>query len=387
LVRFKVIRIRSKIIPFVAICLLISIVISFFIMPRIKPKTAVVFNQLKIDKPHIKTPSNLDYIFSKKILSLGLPALDTFEKQKVRLFNLASIPTTAMKLLTNIDINKPESFFALQVPLMSLMKTETTLTPGVEVPQDGDSNLIEDEHNPPEDPPEVPSMELDSKEVDKLVTEQGKPILLIYHTHTSESYTPSKAYNYNPRDNAYHTEDLNFSIAKVGEAMAAELNMLKVPTLHDKTIHDIPTYMTSYTNSLKTVEKIIKQHPTIKIIIDLHRDAPFTDSNKSRELTTVKIEGETYSRIMFVIGSDKTFPHPNWQENYKFSLLFNDMLEEKYPGISRGINLRRERFNQHVSNKAILVEIGSHGNTMEESIRTAKLFASILSDLIKELTE
>jgi stage II sporulation protein P len=241
LVRFKVIRIRSKIIPFVAICLLISIVISFFIMPRIKPKTAVVFNQLKIDKPHIKTPSNLDYIFSKKILSLGLPALDTFEKQKVRLFNLASIPTTAMKLLTNIDINKPESFFALQVPLMSLMKTETTLTPGVEVPQDGDSNLIEDEHNPPEDPPEVPSMELDSKEVDKLVTEQGKPILLIYHTHTSESYTPSKAYNYNPRDNAYHTEDLNFSIAKVGEAMAAELNMLKVPTLHDKTIHDIPT--------------------------------------------------------------------------------------------------------------------------------------------------
>ena len=83
-------------------------------------------------------------------------------------------------------------------------------------------------------------------------------------------------------------------------------------------------------------------------------------------------------------GVIRLFSHPNWKENYKFSLLLNEMLEDKYPH-SRGIDLRRERFNQHLSNKAILVEIGSHGNTMEESIRSAKLFANILADLIVSL--
>lgn len=385
MVRFKVIRIRRKLWSFIVTCLLISIVVCFFIVPRINSKTVAVFSHFEVEKSHLNMVPNLDDTLLKKILCLGLPALETFEKQNVQIFNFAGISRTAMKLLTNVDINSPESFFALQVPLMSLMKTETAMTPGVEVPKD--PYLIEDEHTPSANSLEAPTVEPDKQGVDKLTPEQGKPIVLIYHTHTSESYTPSKAFNYNPRDKAYHTEDLNFSIAKVGEVMAAELNKLAVPTIHDKTIHDIPTYMTSYSNSLKTVEKIIKQYPSIKIIIDLHRDAPFPESNKSRELTTVKIDGETFSRIMFVIGSDKTFPHPNWKENYQFSLMLNEMLEDIYPGISRGIDLRRERFNQHLSNKAVLVEIGSHGNTMEESIRSAKLFANILADLISKLTQ
>ncbi len=385
MVRFKVIRIKKKLWSFIITCLLISIVACFFIVPRINSKTVAVFGHFEVDKSHINMLPNLDDTLLKKILCLGLPALEIFEKQNVQIFNFAGLSRTVLKLLTNVDISSPESFFTLQVPLMSLMKTETAMTPGVEAPQD--PYLIEDEHTPPENPPEAPTVEPDSQGVDKLATEKGKPIVLIYHTHTSESYTPSEAFKYNPRDKAYHTEDLNFSVAKVGEVMAAELNKLGVPTIHNKTIHDIPTYMTSYSNSLKTVEEIIKQYPSIKIIIDLHRDAPFPESNKSRELTTVKIGSDTFSRIMFVVGSDKTFSHPNWKENYKFSLLLNEMLEDKYPGISRGIDLRRERFNQHLSNKAILVEIGSHGNTMEESIRSAKLFANILADLISELTK
>lgn len=197
---------------------------------------------------------------------------------------------------------------------------------------------------------------------------------------------PTEKYNYNPRDKTYHTEDLNYSVAKVGMALADELNRLGIPTMHNKTVHDIPTYMTSYTNSLKTVEQILKQNPTIKIVIDLHRDAPVADQLKSREITTVNINGITYSRFMLVIGTDKTFPHPNWKENHQFANLLNDKLEQEYPGISRGVNLRNERFNQHVSNKAILIEIGSHGNTMEESLNSAKIFAKVLADLIGELS-
>ena len=89
---------------------------------------------------------------------------------------------------------------------------------------------------------------------------------------------------------------------------------------------------------------------------------------------------------MLVVGTDKTFPHPDWKENYRFANLLNDKLEEYYPGISRGIILKSERFNQHLSKKAILLEIGSHGNTMEESLNSAKVFAEVLADLIEELS-
>ena len=89
---------------------------------------------------------------------------------------------------------------------------------------------------------------------------------------------------------------------------------------------------------------------------------------------------------MIVIGTDKTFPHPNWHQNYQFATMLNNKLEESYPGITRDINLRSERFNQHVLNKAILLEIGSHGNTMEESINSAKVFAKVLAILIEELS-
>ncbi|MFY9218266.1 MAG: stage II sporulation protein P, partial [Tepidanaerobacteraceae bacterium] len=201
----------------------------------------------------------------------------------------------------------------------------------------------------------------------------------------TEGYMPSEKFNYKP-DSTYHTRDLNFSVAKVGELMTEELNRLNVPTIQDKTFHDIPTYMTSYANSLKTVEQILKQHPSIKIVIDLHRDAPVPDLQKSREITTVKIDDSTYSRFLLVVGTDRTFPHPNWKENYRFATLLHDRLEQLYPGISRGIDLRSERFNQHLSNKAILVEIGSHGNTMEESLASAKIFAQVLAEIVKELS-
>ncbi len=338
-----------------------------------------------MEKSYFTIFDGLDSELSKKIISLGMPVIETFEKQNVQLVNFAGITRKIMNYITSVDISSPESFLALQVPLMSLIKTEAVMTPGVEIPDS--SNIIEDEHVPPENPPEPPPVEPDRQVVDKLDPEQGKPIALIYHTHTSESYTPTETYNYKPRDKAYHTDDLNYSVARVGEEMAAELKRLGVATIHDKTVHDIPTYMTSYSNSLKTVQKLIKQYPSLKILIDLHRDAPFPEASRSRELTTVKIDGTTYSRIMFVVGSDTNFPHPNWKENYNFCYLLNEMIENKYPGISRGILLREERFNQHLSNKAILVEIGSHGNTMEESIRSAKLFANTLADLIQQLAQ
>jgi len=385
LIRFKVITIKRYILYITAGIILLSL-ITFMARTGFYEKTIPAFSSA--EKKSIDININIvqrlnDDIF-RKIICWGLPVLNSAGDEHLQMVNYVSLARTAFRMMTNVDLDSPKSYFSMQVPIMSLAASQAVLTPGVE-PAPENPPVVENEHEPSKNPPEAPEPETPT-DVEKIVPMKGEPLVLIYHTHTTESYMPSKAYDYKPRDNAYHTDDLNFSVARVGDVIADELNGMGIPTLHNKTVHDVPTYMTSYANSLKTCEQILKDNPSIKIIIDLHRDAPVADAQKSRELTTVNIDGKTYSRIMLVIGSDKTFPHPHWKENYQFGVLVNNKLEELYPGITREIDLRGERFNQHLTNKAILVEIGSHGNTMEESIESGKAFAKALSEVIKSLT-
>lgn len=381
LIKIKVIKIRSFILSIVVITLITSFIV-FSAINQLNRRTVAVMAELQIDNRH-SFIHKIDSNIFERILCLSLPTLETFNTERKAVIDIRSLIGNFSRILTNIDILNPETYFVMHLPLISLINTETAMTPGVELPQG--RGIYENEHEPSDNlpPPEID--ELGESEVEKFDNISDGPLVLIYHTHTTEGYMPSEKFNYKP-DTTYHTKDLNFSVVKVGEVLADELNGLNIPTIQNKTFHDIPTYMTSYANSLKTVEQILKQNPSIKIVIDLHRDAPVSEPQKSREITTVEIDGIIYSRFLLVVGTDKTFPHPNWKENYRFANLLNDKLEQLYPGISRGIDLRSERFNQHLSKKAILLEIGSHGNTMEEAITSAKVFAKVLADVIKELS-
>lgn len=387
MIRFKVIKIK-KCVLFLSLGLFATILITT-LKSNSSQKALPAFGNLRLTASQKVLNANLVQKLSKttieRLLCMGLPMLNTLDVDESPRANYISLGKAALRILTNIDIDQPESYFSLQIPLLNLTRTEFASTPGVE-PMPENPPIVENEHEAPKDPPQAPEPDTPTSEVEKIVPVQGKPLVLIYHTHTTESYMPSKAYSYKPRDSAYHTNDLNFSVAKVGDVLTDELNKFGIPALHNKTIHDVPTYITSYTNSLKTVEQVLKAYPSIKIIIDLHRDAPVANPQKSREMTTVKIDGKTYSRIMLVVGSDKIFPNPHWKDNYRFAVMIHDKLEQLYPGIARDIDLREQRFNQHLSNKAILVEIGSHGNTMEESIESAKVFAKALAEVIKKLT-
>lgn len=372
LIKIRVIKLKKHIILFTVALLVLSLFVTFF---RENMKIVPAFGQIQTPM-HDEFIQKIDDSLFKKLLCWSLPALDSFKPKEKPVLKFSAFTSKVSQLITNVDIYDLESYFGLPVPLMSLMKVEATLTPGVEYIENDIDIKTNDDISSQENEPDI----------EKITSIQGKPLVLIYHTHTTESYTPSKKFNYELTDQSYHTEDLNYTVVKVGEVLTEELNKLGIPTLHNKTVHDIPTYMTSYSNSLKTAKQVLEENPSIKIVIDLHRDAPFTESEKSRELTTVKIDGKTYSRILFVIGSDKVFTHPKWKENHKFALLLSDKIEEIYPGISRGIDLRENRFNQHLANKAILLEIGSHGNTMDESIETAKLFAESLAEVVKDLS-
>lgn len=396
MIRFKVIKLGKQRLFFLIAIMLVFII--FLVKSYWNISVKPVFSQVNNinDKPDKssaeKSLSIFDY-FNKnakiqlkllntqlieKMLTLSVPAMDKSEKG-LKFFSINDTVNRLLYLTTNIDFSAPESIFCIEIPAAKILKTEMTMTPGVEIIPEKEAEHILNSSNEEED------LYSNIEKINKLNNKD--PLVLIFHTHTTESYTPSKKFKYELKDKSYHTEDLNFTVAKVGEYLTKELNDLGVPTMHNKTVHDVPTYMTSYGNSLKTVRKTLKENPSIRVVIDLHRDAPVKSSKKSREITTVKIDGKTYSRVMFVVGTDKTFPHPHWKENYKFCTLLNKKLEERYPGISRGLDIRKERFNQHLSKKAMLIEIGSHGNTIEESINTTKILAEVLADVLKEISK
>ncbi|MGB9808828.1 MAG: stage II sporulation protein P [Caldanaerobacter sp.] len=245
---------------------------------------------------------------------------------------------------------------------------------------------------------EKPEEKRENTETKKL--DSSKPYLLIYHTHTMEAFAATGENRYVARYGYDRTDDLNYTVAKVGDYLTEYLIKEGIPVLHDKTIHDY-NYDKSYINSLKTLNKILKEYPSIKAAIDLHRDGygavmkpgvesiPVLSSLPNQEFRkkyTMEINGEKVARVSFIIGSRRT-PEMNedWRKNYEFAKRISDKLNELYPGLSLGVDVKPySEYNQHVLEKAILIELGSNYNTLEEAIATTKYLAKAISEVIKQ---
>lgn len=203
--------------------------------------------------------------------------------------------------------------------------------------------------------------------------------ILLFHTHTCESYTSSAKFPYNPTGN-FRTTDLNFSVARVGTELCNQLKNYGYNVIHDTTYHDYPAYNGSYTRSLETVQNITQNNPT-DIIFDIHRDAI---GSRSDYAPCVKIGEDVCSQIMFVIGSDEGgLWHPNWNQNLKFAIKVQQKAEELYPGLFKPINLTKYRYNQHTGKYASIIEVGATGNTMEQCLNSMKYLAKVLDEIIK----
>lgn len=120
--------------------------------------------------------------------------------------------------------------------------------------------------------------------------------IIIFHTHTCESYTPSNNYNYE-QTGTYRTTNLNYSVVRVGDELTNQLNSYGYNVIHNKTYHDYPAYSGSYGRSLETVENLLKESKDTDIIIDLHRDAIGDYSYAP----SVIIGDEQVAQLMFVI--------------------------------------------------------------------------------------
>lgn len=204
--------------------------------------------------------------------------------------------------------------------------------------------------------------------------------LIIYHTHTCESYTPTQKYNYE-QIGTYRTTDLNFTVSRVGEELTNYLNNYGYNVTHDKTYHDYPAYSGSYDRSMETIKKLLSNKPDTQMIIDLHRDAIGSNSNYAPK---VKIGDEYAAQLMFVIGTDGGgLEHAGWQRNLKFAVKIQEKANEMYPGLFKPIVLRNSRYNQNVSDAATIIEVGATGNTMEECLTSMKYLSKVISEVIK----
>ena len=203
--------------------------------------------------------------------------------------------------------------------------------------------------------------------------------ILIYHTHSCESYTPTEKYTYKASGN-FRTKDINYSVVRVGTELTNYLEHYGYNVIHDTTIYD-SSYSESYDRSLKGVAKLLEENEDTDILFDIHRDA----IGDSTYAPTVKIGDEEAAQMMFVIGSNGGgSEHDNWNENLKLAIKIQEKANELYPGLFKPIILRDSRYNQQLAKGASIIEVGATGNTLEQCLASMKYLSKVLSEVLVE---
>ena len=203
-----------------------------------------------------------------------------------------------------------------------------------------------------------------------------EPAVLILHTHATESYTKESGERYE-ESAAFRTLDDGHNMVRIGERLAELLEAGGLGVIHDKTLHDYPSYNGSYSAARKAIDSWLEEYPSIKLVLDLHRDASGDNSNQMKTHATVA--GKASAQLMLVVGTN----YDTWRENLSLALKLQVRLEENAPGICRYINLRSQRFNQDKSPGALLVEVGAAGNTQSEALTAVEVLAQSILDLKK----
>ncbi len=204
------------------------------------------------------------------------------------------------------------------------------------------------------------------------------PQILIMHTHTTESYSEEKYNKGAPDRNLDETKNMT----AIGNAMKEVFIKNGINTIHDKTVHDYPSYNASYQSAEATIRKNLNANGGIKVVLDVHRDGITRDDGTKVKLVT-DINGEKTAQIMLVVGTNTNLIHDNWQENFKLASKIQAKAIEVYPSLMRPIDLRKERFNEHLTLGSLIVEVGSNGNTIEEAIRGGERIAEVISMVLK----
>ena len=213
------------------------------------------------------------------------------------------------------------------------------------------------------------------------ISEKNAPQVLILHSHATESYAPTDKYRFK-HTSEDRTTDTRYNMVRIGAELKKELENKKIKSVHITDLFDYPEYNNSYSRSCKAAEKALKENPSIKIVLDLHRDSIINSEGVKTKLTTT-IDGEKVAQVMLVVGTDELgLKHDNWQTNLNFATHFQKYLLKEEENFARPINLRTSRFNGHTAPGAVIVEVGTGANTIEEALASVKYIANAVESLV-----
>ena len=209
--------------------------------------------------------------------------------------------------------------------------------------------------------------------------DSAAPQVLIMHTHATEDYRLSAGLWFTPGDGARST-DRNINMCAVGRVMADTLNAAGICTLHDETLNDYPSYTGSYANSRAVVQQYLARYPSIKVVLDVHRDAIETESG-SRYAPVCTVDGRQAAQVMIICGCDNgtTVQLPGWRQNLRFAAAWERSMEGMYPGFTRPVLFSYRFYNQDLTTGSLLIEIGGHGNNLNEALYAGQLAAKGLA--------
>lgn len=231
---------------------------------------------------------------------------------------------------------------------------------------------------------EIPRAQIDaelSEPLELAPKADGRVEVLIMHTHATESYEGYDSEYYDTR-NTWRSTDNNENMVAVGNVIEEELRKAGIGVVHDTQQFDYPSYNGSYDRAAVAVKEYLAQYPDIQLILDVHRDGIQRDATTIVKPAT-EIDGEPAAQIMILCGSDPGVG--DWGENLRTAAAVTNLLESRYPTLTRPIYFSTGRYNMNLSGGTILLEFGSQANTLEEALTSARLTGQALGDWLQEL--
>ncbi|MFO8059895.1 MAG: stage II sporulation protein P [Bacillota bacterium] len=319
----------------------------------------------------------------RSLLATGIPGLGLSADERQDELSWMQLAERIVYILTDVRLSEPFSYLRTAYPMLSLV-----LPPG---PGTQPTYIVHLPESPPEDrkppPGTEPTDDEPPAEAADLWLGMKEPRVMIYHTHTQESYWNAvieATGNPDPRD-AFIADD-QYNVLRVGAELADELHQqYGVAVIHVQEYFDTLAGGTgmnrvgSYARSADKIAPLLQQYPTVTVLLDIHRDST------PRELTAFQSDsGQTWARVMIVLGTDKHLEHPLWRLNAQFAEDMARTMEAEYPGLFLKTLVSDYRYNQHLLPGALLLEVGGIENTLEEALLSARNLARVIAILLRD---
>ena len=201
------------------------------------------------------------------------------------------------------------------------------------------------------------------------------PQVLILHTHGSEAYTMPEGQEY-VSTGTFRTADGSVSVIRVGDEIAAALSQHGISVLHDRALYDDPEYNGAYYRAEDAIEAYLEKYPSISFILDVHRDA--LEDKAGHQYKVITRENPSCAQVSLVMGSS----WEGWQENLKLAVAVQQHLTDQYPTLMRPVTVRNSDYNEYFTPGSLLVEVGAAGNSLDEALAAARLFAHGFAEVV-----